>query len=153
MAKLPRRAEPRSNGTLDSAPALLHKPPVFSRIGHFVLILALLGATGAHWAVLQSVAWASMLADNARVAPLSTALEKTFDGKHPCALCKKIAEGRQSEKKSDVQTELKKLDFLNQQLAFMLNSPAHFILTGQSNDLALSLSQTPPVPPPRFLPV
>jgi hypothetical protein len=126
---------------------------VFSRIGHLLLILAFLGATGAHWAVLQSVAWASMLADNARVAPLSAAFEKTFDGKHPCALCKKIAEGRQSEKKSDVQTELKKLDFFNQQLAFILNSPAHFILTGRRNAHASSLSRTPPVPPPRFLPV
>jgi hypothetical protein len=122
---------------------------VFSRIGHLLLIFAFLGATGAHWAVLQSVAWAEMLANNARVAPLSAAIEKTFDGRHPCPLCRKIAQGRQSEKKSDVQTELKKLDFFNQQLAFILNPPSHFTLLGQRDAFAPALTRTPPVPPPR----
>lgn len=118
-----------------------------------MLIFALLGATGAHWAALQSVAWASMLVDNARVSTLSVALEKTLDGKHPCPICQQIAKGRQSEKKSDIQTELKKLDFFNQQPVFVFNPPLHFFLAGQSGAPAPSLSRTPPVPPPRILPV
>jgi hypothetical protein len=138
---------------LDISLSIPDKPFVFSRIGHTLLIVALLSATGAHWAVLQSVAWTTMLVDNARVESFSAAFEKTFDGKHPCALCKKIAQGRQSEKKSDVQTELKKLDFFNQQLAFVLHSPAHFTLTGQLDSPAPLLSHAPPVPPPRSLPV
>jgi hypothetical protein len=124
---------------------------VFSRIGHLFLILALLAATGAHWAVLQSVAWATMLADNARVAPLSEAFEKTFDGKHPCPLCRRIAQGRQNEKKSDVQVELKRLDFLDQRTVFTIQSPSHFILTGELTASRPLLNRTPPVPPPRTL--
>jgi hypothetical protein len=136
---------------LDNYRCLHDKAGVFYRAGHLLLIIALLGATGAHWAALQSVAWVTMLADNARVAPLTEALEKTFDGKHPCPLCNKIAQGRQSEKKSDFQTELKKLDFFNQQAAFVFHAPTHFILLGHSGGLAPSLNRTPPVPPPRLL--
>jgi hypothetical protein len=140
-------------GLLDNYSCRHNKAGVFSRTGHLLLIIALLSATGAHWAALQSVAWVTMLADNARVAPLTEALEKTFDGKHPCPLCSKIAQGRQSEKKSDIQTELKKLDFFNHQPAFVFNAPTHFILAGQPGALAPWLSRTPPVPPPRFPPV
>jgi hypothetical protein len=124
---------------------------VISRIGHLLLICALLGASGGHWAVLQSVAWAKMLADNSRTECLSTAIEKTFDGKHLCPLCQQIAKGRQSEKKADAQLELKKLEFLPQQTALFVQSPAHFILLGAFNSAGQLLTQTPPVPPPRSL--
>ncbi len=36
-------------------------------------------------------------------APLREALSKTFDGKHPCALCKAIQKGRAEEQKRDNQ--------------------------------------------------
>ena len=134
---------------LDNIPMLPDKADVLSRIGHWLLIAALLSATGAHWAVLQSVAWATMLADNARVAPLPEALEKTFDGKHPCALCKQIANGRQSEKKSDTQIELKKLEFIRQAMALTLVSPAHFPSVSEFTTPGPCLTRTPPVPPPR----
>ncbi|HWF18083.1 MAG TPA: hypothetical protein VG754_02400, partial [Verrucomicrobiae bacterium] len=116
-------------------------------------IVALLGATGGHWAALQSVAWARMLADNARVAPLSIALEKTFDGKHPCSLCKKIAKGRQGEKKSDAQLEVNKLEFLRSSTTFVIVSPDQFYLMGDRPASPESLTQSPPVPPPRSFPV
>lgn len=124
---------------------------MLSRAGHLLLILALLGATGGHWAALQSVAWARMLADNARVAPLSEALEKTFDGKHPCPLCKQIAKGRQNEKKSDAQVEVKKLEFLGLSTAFVILSPEHFYVVREHASKMPSLSHSPPVPPPRNL--
>jgi len=126
---------------------------MLSRLGHLLLILALLVAAGGHWAALQSFAWARMLADNARVAPLSEAIEKTFDGKHPCELCKCIAKGRHSEKKSDTQVEVKKLEFLRQSVALVIASPTHFMLSGEREIFPSSLTQTPPVPPPRALPV
>src|SRR5579884_2644349 len=137
---------------LDNFPPSAHKPPMLSRLGHLLLIFALLGATGGHWAALQSVAWARMLAKNARVAPLSEALEKTFDGKHLCPLCKQIAKGRQNEKKSDRQIEVKKLEFLRLSTAFVFASPAHFDFLREQVDIAPSLTHSPPVPPPRSLP-
>jgi hypothetical protein len=125
------------------------KTPVLSRIGHLLLIVALLGASGGHWAVLQSVAWAKMLADNSRTESLPAAIEKTFDGHHPCALCKQIASGRQSEKKSDAQLEMKKLEFLHQQSMVFVQSPSHFVLLGERDATGPLLAQTPPVPPPK----
>jgi hypothetical protein len=126
---------------------------VFSRFGHLLLIVALLGATGAHWVVLQSVAWATMFADNARTESLQEAVQKTFDGRHPCALCKQIAKGRQSEQKPDQQqTELKRLEFLHGTVALVIQSPKHFRWLPEPRVSAILRVQTPPVPPPRILP-
>jgi hypothetical protein len=125
---------------------------VFYRLGHVLLIVALLCATGSHWVMLQSVAWATMLAENARTDSFQTALTKTFDGRHPCALCKQIAQGRQSEKKSDPQLDLKKLEFFSQPVVFIINSPTRFVLSGGRDSTAAQLPHSPPVPPPRSLP-
>ena len=35
-----------------------------------------------------------MLADNLTTHSFGAALQRTFDGKHPCPLCKAIAEGK-----------------------------------------------------------
>jgi hypothetical protein len=37
---------------------------VFGRIGNIFLVLALVAMLGAHWTLLQTVAWTTMLADN-----------------------------------------------------------------------------------------
>jgi hypothetical protein len=51
------------------------------------LLLAWLCANGAVWNVVQVVAWAKMYHDYSRVMPSSRALQITFDGSAPCALC------------------------------------------------------------------
>ena len=85
-------------------------PPVFRKLGHVLLIVALVAAVGGHWAVLQSVAWTNMLAGNLRAASVTEAFEKTFDGQHPCRLCQAIKEGKKSEKKTELPMPLKKID-------------------------------------------
>jgi len=55
---------------------------------------------GGPLAVLQLVAWTTMLHDFSRTGSLSDAVGKTFDGEHLCPLCKKIAKVRASEEKS-----------------------------------------------------
>jgi hypothetical protein len=123
---------------------------VFRRVGHLLLIIALVSATGAHWAALQSFAWAAMLADNARITSLPVAIERTFDGKHPCALCRRIAQERQNEKKSDFQSEAKKLEFLNESVVLYTSPSARFVPPTDAVDIASLLTRTPPVPPPRI---
>lgn len=115
------------------------------------MIVALLAATGAHWAALQSVAWTTMLAENLQSASLSQALVKTFDGKHPCPLCKAVADGKEAEKKSDFTLELKKLEYPPAPERFVLVAPTQFQLLPQINFFAAALNQEPPVPPPRSL--
>ena len=56
---------------------------------------------GLHWAFLQTIAWTGMIVRHALAAPLSQAVSKTFDGKHPCALCKFIKSGRAEEEKQE----------------------------------------------------
>ena len=60
-----------------------------------VLVLLL----GLHWTVLQSLAWTRMLLNYSQSVPLRTAVAMTFDGRHPCALCLAIKQGRESERK------------------------------------------------------
>jgi hypothetical protein len=53
-----------------------------------ILTVALLSlALGAHWAVLQCVAWTTMLVERVQTQTFATALRTTFDGQHPCELC------------------------------------------------------------------
>jgi hypothetical protein len=125
---------------------------VFKRFGHGLLILSLLCATGGHWAMLQSVAWATMLANNARTECLSDAISQTFDGRHPCPICLQIAKQRQSEKKSDAQLESKRLEYSLESAAFVICPPNHFFLAGERSSSAPLLTESPPTPPPRELP-
>lgn len=122
---------------------------MFVRLGHVLMIVALLAASGTHWAALQSVAWTRMLAENLESGSLSQALEKTFDGRHPCPLCKAIAAGKSAEKKADFTLNLKKLDFPPAPERFALIAPAQFQLLPQTQFSAKALRQEPPVPPPR----
>lgn len=134
---------------LDNSPSHPDKTTVFSRIGHVLLIVALLGATGAHWGVMQSFAWAQMFANNSRTENFTEALSETFDGKHPCALCRQIAQGKRSDKKTDVQLETRKLEFFNQAGAFVVNAPTAFVLLAEPIANWQSIFHAPPVPPPR----
>jgi hypothetical protein len=62
-----------------------------------MMALSLFLVAGGHWAMLQGVAWATMVHDFSRNGSLTQAVEKTFDGKHPCAMCKKIAKAKNSD--------------------------------------------------------
>ena len=122
---------------------------MFRRTGHVLLIVALLTATGAHWALLQSVAWTTMLAANLRSGSLSEAVEHTFDGRHPCCLCRQIAAGKKSEKKSEFPLQLKKFEFLSGTPGFAFAAPASLLYTLSSGIHFKSVCRTPPSPPPR----
>jgi hypothetical protein len=63
-------------------------------------VLALLALHGAHWAGLQAFAWSRMLIDYSQQGTLLTALDKTFNGQNPCALCHKVREGTAADQKT-----------------------------------------------------
>lgn len=119
------------------------------KLGHIFLILALLGATGGHWAVLQTIAWADMLATNLQTESVGTAITKTFDGAHPCPMCKQISTGKQEEKKSTLPLQLKKLDFITERPALVFAAPQDFIVAPVSLVKFDGLVHRPSVPPPR----
>ena len=106
--------------------------------------------TGTHWLALQTVAWAGMIVSYSETAPLRTALAETFDGQHPCPLCKAIAAGKKSEKKNDFTLQSKKLEFPPAPDNVTPVAPSHFqFLPLADNASAKTLFHTPPTPPPR----
>lgn len=119
------------------------------RIGHGLLIVALLAATGGHWALLQTVAWSNMLATNLRTESFSEAVTKTFDGQHPCKMCKAIETGKKSEKKTEFPAPGKKIEFISERGAFVFVAPSDYWLVPEVRPRQRELLHRPPVPPPR----
>jgi hypothetical protein len=122
---------------------------VFSRYGKHLIIAALVVTTGAHWVALQTLAWATMLASNLRMHSVSGAMSDTFDGEHPCCLCKAIAAGKKSEKKSEAVSPLLKQEYPPVLEKTILFAPARFVVLPVADSAAESFLPKPPVPPPR----
>ena len=125
---------------------------MFARLPKLSLVAALACSVGLHWAVLQSIAWLGMLVAYSQEAPLSEALLKTFDGKHPCALCKEIARKKHSEDKSASNPPVQKLEFSYFPIAFVFAPPSNFWNVGWLETSCTTLAHAPPVPPPKRLP-
>jgi hypothetical protein len=104
---------------------------------------------GVHWAALQTVAWTVMLADNLQSSSFQVAVTKTFDGQHPCCLCKAIAAGKKSEKKTDFSFPSQKLEFPPLNETFALIAPSPFQLVSEKNFSIKSFAQKPLLQPPR----
>lgn len=130
---------------------MVYAVPVFARFGKSFVVVALVLTTGLHWVTLQSVAWTTMLANNLRTQSVSEAVMHTFDGKHPCCLCKAIAAGKKSENKSEGRQGLQKFDlFADGSAGFYFppsSKPQFFRLPLMTGRL-----ETPPLPPPRTIP-
>jgi len=90
-----------------------------------------------------------MLAVNLQTVSMTEAFQKTFDGKHPCSLCKAIAKGKSAESKKEFTTPLQKFDFPPVNDVFALVGPLNFQLIPTAGALADLLTQQPPTPPPR----
>jgi len=64
------------------------------------IVLAVLGCLhlcGGHWGVMQVIAWSSMIVDYSARDGWVEGAKKTFDGEHPCGMCKAISEGKKKE--------------------------------------------------------
>jgi len=81
-----------------------------ARISKWLVVCLLSATLGFHWDLLQSVAWVGMIVNYSARGTLEEAVSKTFDGRHPCPLCKLIHAGKSSEKKSDAQQNVNKTD-------------------------------------------
>jgi hypothetical protein len=120
-------------------------------IARAVTIFALCCAIGLHWIALQSLAWTTMIIDYSKRAPLCQAIIQTFDGAHPCSLCHTVNAGKNSEKKSDLQSPAPKIDMICVSRTTSLLRP--FVsFQYAARDFAFDqLGRSPPVPPPRLL--
>ncbi len=115
-----------------------------------LLVILLTFSLGFHWAILQSVAWAGMVVKYSEKHSLSVAVQKTFNGKNPCKLCKFVSEGKQAEQKSEAKLDLKKLDSFTgfQGIAFYF--PCSPLLVPPFDSVVADWLAAPPSPPPRM---
>jgi len=122
-----------------------------SRPLKWLAVITLTFALGGHWAILQSVAWVTMVASYSQTAPLKAALVKTFDGQHPCSICKFVANGKKSEQKQETRKLSLKLDFFLTPTRVAIYPPSPAPLQFSPTRSAGSRNETPPTPPPRLV--
>ena len=125
------------------------------RIGWLASLLAVFAAGGGHWMALQSVAWARMLVTYSQQADFATALEQTFDGAHPCPMCKKISQDRAQERSEQPAGAPSVSRAAPETLCLAAGQdippvPVHLVFA-RADALAAppELAQPPPTPPPR----
>lgn len=73
-----------------------------------MVCVAMFSLLGGHIAVFQTIAWAQMIRDYSKDASIAEAVDKTFSGKAPCAMCKSIAKEKQKEEKAPATVKLEK---------------------------------------------
>jgi hypothetical protein len=116
--------------------------------GKWLMVLSLCTAIGLHWAALQSIAWVGMLCSYARAGSITSAVEKTFDGKHPCPLCNAIAKAQQGGKKPEMQLG-SKIDMDHARQAELLIPPVFDFSWPVLRANGTAFAPEPSVPPPR----
>ena len=113
------------------------------------MVAALVLTTGLHWAALQTVAWTTMLASNLCSQSVGEAVSNTFDGEHPCPLCKAIAAAKKSQQKTEAVAPILKMEYPPAPEKIVLISPAPISAFSLATLAADSSFQKPPLPPPR----
>ena len=118
---------------------------------HWLIVTLLTLAVGGHWVMLQSVAWMGMAISYAQTDTLKVALVKTFDGNHPCTLCRVVQAGKRAGKTTDTQRVETKVDFflVTRQVIIFSRPPTPFQTAGIR--LMPARAESPPTPPPRLL--
>jgi hypothetical protein len=105
---------------------------------------------GLHWVVLQSVAWTTMLIERTQTTSFATALKTTFDGQHPCKICRAVREGHAAEKKPESQLKLQKLEIAApREVAPMLTAADKPVLVIAAGVPWRPRAESPAPPPPR----
>ena len=117
-----------------------------------ILIVAILCATiGLHWIALQSIAWGMMIVSYSQSCSLSAAVAKTFDGEHPCDLCKRVSAAEHAPKRPAAQTTVAKPDLICAvTFRSLRNSRKIFDYVSFSVPINKRVNR-PAIPPPRLL--
>ena len=105
---------------------------------------------GGEWAVLQSVAWVGMAVSYSQKTSFQEALQKTFDGQHPCKLCKVVEAGRKAEKHQQAQSPPVKFEFILAGQRLALYPPPLARVVPPLSATPAGWAEAPPTPPPNF---
>ena len=121
------------------------------RVTLLVVLGAFIFSCGGQWAVLQGVAWANMIREYSEMVPLSQAVQMTFSGQYPCAICKAIAEKKVQDNAKIAALFKYEKQFLPPGVEVatprLASSPQTFVVR---EAFLRTRSDVPPTPPPRF---
>lgn len=122
------------------------------RLAHLTLLTALMLSIGGQWALVQSAAWAGMFIKYVKHDSVAEALSKTFDGQHPCRLCKAVTQGTNGSKSAPSKNPAPviKINLLGHSTETVLvqASPQRTWIATIS-ERACPRSEAPEAPPPR----
>src|SRR5436309_11683888 len=99
-----------------------------TKIAQVLVVWTLICVIGGHWAILQSLAWAGMAINYSQESSFKQALAKTFDGQHPCKICKVVREGKKSERQQTFLKVETKSDFWLTGPSPMFEAPAPLVI-------------------------
>src|SRR5687767_340124 len=119
------------------------------RLSQLLVVLALCASVGLHWAAFQTVAWTQMLVSYTQDASFPEAVKKTFDGEHPCDLCKAVQTGKGQERKREFVASALKWDAVLLAAAALRPpgaEPWHYPRAVVRSTIRMD---GPPTPPPR----
>jgi hypothetical protein len=121
------------------------------RLAQRGVVLAICLSLGMHWALLQSIAWTGMLISFAREGSVIEAVEKTFDGQHGCALCKKVKEGQDSTRELPQQTahSMQKINAVLVEITTLVAPAGEVISFAMLREMMVKRNELPETPPPR----
>lgn len=128
------------------------KSSLLPRIARLVVVGAICLSLGMHWALLQGVAWTGMLISFASEGTVMEAVQKTFDGQHGCALCKRVKEGRESSGKQDPKQNgpmAKKITAVLVEVAALVMPSGEVFEYAALHEQPVKRSELPETPPPR----
>lgn len=121
-------------------------------VGPWAVAVALFFMAGGHWGALQTVAWAGMLWNYTQSdGSLLAGVQKTFDGKSPCKMCKSIKAAK--EKESTVPAIVvgpKKIESLPAPMRAALppRDCRKFVFPAAADVMIVARADAPPVPVP-----
>lgn len=122
----------------------------------WMMVLGLVVSIGLHTVVIQSAAWAGMLVSySLERGSVAQAVSETFDGEHPCALCKlaKETEGTPADDRQAPKAEQDlKFHLIAETVeAIVISAPPPPEYPVRAGARPHVLSHTPDTPPPRRL--
>jgi hypothetical protein len=121
-----------------------------SRLSQILVVAALVVSIGLHWAVLQSAAWVGMaVAYSVEKGSITEGLSDTFDGNHPCLLCKAVDEGKKGKEKTEVKSPIKKIQMLTVRHISFISPQGDSISYSSLDERPAMRESVPLIGPPR----
>lgn len=113
------------------------------------MLACLFNGMGAHWTVLQSVAWARMAAERLESAGFSAAVSEAISGRSPCRVCLAVEQGSRACRQQPVVTHSHGVHAAFEPAPTVRPSVLPSDLVVADSRAPLLSAVPPPLPPPR----